>query len=225
MECDLCSDTRRKKKVLICLHTLCLKCVQHQTSFNGEVVCPACTKRTKSRSGVGLLNFLPDCYVDRQGSVSQSTASEHVESRVAEEKLCDECVEDTPATSKCADCNAALCHAHATSHPRSRASYKHAVQQLNSQCVISRSAEHQSAQSCLVHTDKAVQFFCTECNELLCEVCDYAHTSDHKQSLLLIAEAAVNAKATIKAKLGQDASATPVALEEKPDAMTAAVVN
>ena len=157
--------------------------------------------------------------------MSQSTASEHVESRVAEEKLCDECVEDTPATSKCADCNAALCHAHATSHPRSRASYKHAVQQLNSQCVISRIAEHQPVQSCLVHTDKAVQFFCTECNELLCEVCDYAHTSDHKQSLLPIAEAAVKAKATIRAKLGQDASTSPTFLEEKLDAMPTAVDN
>ena len=118
------------------------------TSFNGEVVCPACTKLTKSRSGVQLLDFLPDCYVDSRGSVSQSTASEYVESRVAEEKLCDECVEDTSTTSKCDDCNAVLCDAHATSHPRLRAPYKHNVHKLTSQCEISRSAEHQPAQSC-----------------------------------------------------------------------------
>ena len=212
-------------KVLKCLHTLCLKCVQHQTSFNGEMVCPACTKPTESRSGIRLLNFLPDCYVDSQGSASQSTASEYVESRVAEEKLCDECVEDTPATSKCADCNAVLCDAHATSHPRSRASYKHNVHKLTSQCEISRNAENQPEQSCLVHTSKAVQSFCTECNELLCRVCDYAHTSDHKQFLLPIAEDAVKAKTTIRAKFGQDASTSPTFLEEKLDAMTTAVDN
>ena len=224
MKCYLCGDTRRKKKVLKCLHTLCLKCVQHQISFNGEVVCAACTKPTAPRTGVEVTKFLPDCYVDREDSVSQSTASKHVESRVAEEKLCDECVEDTPATSKCADCNAVLCDAHATPHPRSRASYKHRIQDLNSQSAVSTgSAEDQRAQSCLVHTNKVVEWFCTQCNELLCELCDYAHTSDHKQCLLPIAEATVKAKAAIRAKLGEDACATPAALEEKLDTITAAV--
>ena len=164
--------------------------------------------------------------MDSEDNVPHSAGSEHVESRVAEEKLCDECGEDIPAVAQCADCNATYCHAHATSHPLSRRTFKHRMQELSSQSEVSTSsADDQPAQSCLVHTDKAVESFCTQCNELLCEVCHYAHTSDHKQSLLPIPEAAVKAKAAIRAKLGLDASATPTTLEEKLDAMTAAVDN
>ena len=54
-------------------------------------------------------------------------------------------------------------------------------------------------------------------------MCDYAHTSDHKQSLLPIAAAAIKAKATVRGRLGQDTSAISTFLEEKLDAMTAAV--
>ena len=209
--------------MLKCLHTVCVKCVPQQTSFKGEVICPACTKRTASQSGVDPLKSLPDCYVDSEDNVPHSAGSEHVESRQAEEKLCDECGEDTPAVAQCIDCNATFCHIHAQGHPLSRATLKHRIQELTSQSVVSPSPEDQPAHPCLVHTNKVVQSFCTECNELLCEVCDYAHTSDHKQSLLPIAEAAVNAKATIRAKLGQESCTAPAALEEKLDAMTAAV--
>ena len=211
--------------MLKCLHTVCVKCAPQQTSFRGEVVCPACTKRTSPQSGVDPLKSLPDCYVDSEGIVPHSTGVEPVQSGVAEEKLCDECGEDTPASAQCADCSATLCAAHATTHPLSRATLKHRVRELSGQSVVSVSAEDQPAQPCLVHTDKPVQSFCTQCNELLCEVCDYAHTSDHKQSLLPIAEAAVKAKAIIRAKLAQDASATPPALEEKLDTLTATVDN
>ena len=225
MKCYLCGSTSRKRKVLKCLHTVCVKCVPQQTSFKGEVVCPACTKRTASQSGVDPLKSLPDCYVESEDNVPHSAGREHVESRVAEEKLCDECGEDTPAVAQCTDCNATLCNAHATAHPLSRATLKHRIQELTSQSVVSASPVDQPAHPCLVHTNKLVQSFCTQCNELLCEVCDYAHTSDHKQSLLPIAEAAVKAKAAIRAQLGQDASATPNALEEKLDSMTTAVDN
>ena len=212
--------------MLKCLHTVCVKCVPQQTSFKGEVVCPACTKRTAPQSGVDPLKSLPDCYVDSEGNVPHSAGSEHVETRVAEDKFCDECVEDTPAVAKCADCGVTLCTAHKTAHPLFRGSYKHRVEELSSISEVSTtSADNQPVQSCLVHTDKLVQSFCTQCNELLCEVCDYAHTSDHKQFLLPIAEAAVKAKATIRAKLGQESCTTPAALEEKLDAMTAAVDN
>ena len=226
MKCYLCGSTSRKRKVLKCLHTVCVKCVPQQTSFKGEVVCPACTKRTTPQSGVDPLKSLPDCYVDSEGNVPHSAGSEHVETRVAEDKFCDECVEDTPAVAKCADCGVTLCTAHKTAHPLFRGSYKHRVEELSSISEVSTtSAENQPVQSCLVHTDKLVQSFCTQCNELLCEVCNYAHASDHKQFLLPIAEAAVKAKATIRAKLGQESCTTPAALEEKLDAITAAVDN
>ena len=226
MKCYLCGSTSRKRKVLKCLHTVCVKCVPQQTSFKGEVVCPACTKRTAPQSGVDPLKSLPDCYVDREGNVPHSARSEHVETREAEDKFCDECVEDTPAVAKCADCGVTLCTAHKTAHPLCRGSYKHHVEELSNIFEVSTtSAENQPVQSCLVHTDKLVQLFCTQCNELLCEVCNYAHTSDHKQFLLPIAEAAVKAKATIRAKLGQESCTTPAALKEKLDAMTAAVDN
>ena len=224
MKCYLCGSTSRKRKVLKCLHTVCVKCVPQQTSFKGEVVCPACTKRTAPQSGVDPLKSLPDCYVESEDNVPHRAGREHVESRVAEEKLCDECGEDTPAVAQCADCNVTLCRAHATSHPLSRRTFKHGMREISHQLEVSTgSPEDQPTQPCLVHANKVVQSFCTQCSELLCEVCDYAHTSDHKQSLLPIAEGAVKAKAVIRAKLGQDASATPAALEEKLDAMTAAV--
>ena len=224
MKCYVCGDTRRKRKVLKCLHTVCVKCVPQQTSFKGEVVCPACNKRTASHTGVDPLKSLPDCYVDSEDNIPHRAGSAQVVSRVADEKLCEDCAEDTPAVAKCVDCGVTLCTVHKNGHPLFRGSYKHRIEELSSQFEVSTgSAEGQLAQSCLVHTNKVVQSFCTQCNELLCEVCDYAHTSDHKQSLLPIAEAAVKAKATIRAKLGQDAATTSTVLEQKLDAMTAAV--
>ena len=223
MKCYSCGDVRRQRKVLKCLHPVCVKCVPQHTSFNGEIVCPACTKHTAPQTGVDPLRSLPDCYVDSEASVPRGTDSQRVDGRVAEERLCNECGEDVPAVAECADCDAALCTVHASSHPLSRATFKHRVQELRSQPEVSPSAENQPAQPCVKHSSKAVQSFCTQCNELLCEVCDYAHASDHKQSILPIAEAAVKAKAAIRAKLGQDASAIHTTLEEKFEVATAAV--
>ena len=102
--------------------------------------------------------------------------------------------------------------------PSSGARLRACIPRGRSQC----GAEHQpTSQSCGMHAGSTLHSFCMQCNALLCGVCDHAHTTDHKQSLLPIAEAA--AKTSIRTKLSHGMVDLNANLEEKYEALVAAV--
>eukprot|EP00117_Sycon_ciliatum_P039576 scpid106593/ scgid3141/ len=120
-ECGSCSSSSKHGKLLKCLHSLCVECLEKYISGKGSVGCPECgTVTPPPQGGVPLLQHLPDSNVSSKGN----------EGEAVQKTFCDECVDDTAAVAVCLDCGDNFCTDHARVHPTSRRSYKHKVAAL-----------------------------------------------------------------------------------------------
>eukprot|EP00117_Sycon_ciliatum_P028519 scpid106197/ scgid22907/ len=126
-ECGSCSSSSKHGKLLKCLHSLCVECLEKYISGKGSVGCPECGTTTPPPplAGVPLLQYLPDSDVSSDGVGEEVAAAS-----AGRKKLCDECAEDTAAVAVCLDCGDNFCTDHARVHPTSRRSYKHKVAAL-----------------------------------------------------------------------------------------------
>ena len=121
----------RKRKVLKCLHAVCVACLSCCITYNGIVRCPNCKEETPAplKSAISQFDALADCVVDEE-EVRESNAAE-AGVATCKDTCCDECFEERRAESKCVDCGAHFCPDHASVHPKSRAFYKHRLVQNN----------------------------------------------------------------------------------------------
>eukprot|EP00117_Sycon_ciliatum_P047397 scpid107073/ scgid33853/ len=127
-ECGSCSSSSKHGKLLKCLHSLCVECLEKYISGKGSVGCPECGTTTPPPplAGVPLLQYLPDSDVSSEG-VGEAVAA----ASAGPKKLCDDCAEDTAAVTVCTDCNDSFCATHAELHPTFRRTYKHNVVPLS----------------------------------------------------------------------------------------------
>eukprot|EP00117_Sycon_ciliatum_P005042 scpid99538/ scgid9152/ len=127
-ECGSCRSSSKHGKLLKCLHSLCVECLEKYISGKGSVGCPECGTTTPPPplAGVPLLQYLPDSDVSSDGVGEEVAAAS-----AGRKKLCDECAEDTGAVAVCMDCSDSFCAMHAEVHPTFRRTYKHKVVPLS----------------------------------------------------------------------------------------------
>ena len=206
LKCASCKGGKGKGKLLKCLHGLCVACLQQCVTFKGSLRCPACLEKTPPPKQAGLRN-LPDVVLAGTDLDSADTGATCEAPEIAS---CDECMDEKPAVHRCSVCSLNFCDTHATVHSTSRLYHEHDLQDLNdimsATSPLSLSSTRQSDQYCLIHPSKMMTSYCTQCKDLLCELCESQHNPSHKQSILTIAEAATNIRdhLTIRFDLGVD---------------------
>ena len=109
---------------------------------------------------------------------------------------CEECTDDTPATSSCTDCQADLCSAHAETHPHVKRTRGHKVRPKKSSASSPKvGGRPKSRARCSLHTAEELTHFCKRCLDLSCALCLKRKVhADHPDDLLSITEAADNAR-------------------------------
>ena len=190
--CVACQKSDTKSKLLRCLHTLCIVCLEKSISQKNTVTCPGCSKETPS-PGEGRTHFLclPDSCTGEEDSDSTS------ETKVVN---CDECVKDTLATASCNECHCQLCEVHAKGH---------ALSKLTSHHQITPMTVHQPGSSakgkkhpCPLHTTRHVVEFCIRCHQVLCEVCRCStQHQEHQEAILSLEEANKKARLALEPTL------------------------
>ena len=93
------------------------------------------------------------------------------------------------------------CQTHAESHPLSRATYQHKLEILGSIGSADLIIREQAGEKCPLHSTKEVRSFCSHCPQLLCQLCEIVHPSEHNQGILPVSEAASQAKLALTARL------------------------
>ena len=203
--CAFCHQGNRKRKVLKCLHAVCVACLSRCITYNGIVQCPNCKEETPAplKSAISQFDALADCVVDEEEVRESNTAEAGV--ATCKDTCCDECFEETPAESKCVDCGAHFCPDHASVHPKSRAFYKHRLVDLPEQSSPARHSSSASSDSlyCPLHPTEQLESYCSCCRDLLCGTCLPAHNQDHEKYVRPVAEAAKEARKMIKGILGE----------------------
>ena len=136
LECSICSEEFKDPRILPCIHTFCLVCLEKagQNKQPGDIMpCPVCrTEFTVPDQGfIGIpKNFFMETLKDVNSSISQGLASSNNFTPGSKNVVCDACLEDADgsahsAVMSCVTCKQNLCDDWGMWHKRNKASKEH----------------------------------------------------------------------------------------------------
>ena len=176
-ECPICQDECTNPKLLPCVHTFCLKCIQQYVNGKrvGDVMpCPVCRKS----------------FIIPQGGITQLPLNFYISKLIECRKLsqgtfngamCDICTvekekdPDKMAKWQCVNCSERLCVQCHRVHQKQRATKSHIIIELGN-----KETEHllQCRPSfCDRHIDEQIKLHCRDCKKVVCMMC---YALEHK---------------------------------------------
>jgi len=185
-ECSLCKDVFTDPRVLPCVHTYCLKCIQDfsKDKLPGDKVpCPTCRGQfTIPENG---LDGLPRNYfVEKMLSVLELTS---VEAQSTPCNMCtyratSEAAKIDPATAYCLQCQEAFCEPCASGHRKQKMSRDHKLLAIGDGVKPEDLYAQYPPANCDKHVDEALKIYCNECRLVVCMMCYIKDHSSHKCS-------------------------------------------
>lgn len=174
---NLTAAGRVEAKVLPCLHSVCGPCLEQLIEDsqacveNGQqsIICPVCEGSHEVMNYHKYMgNFPVNTSID-QARIGQQQSIE-----------CDECIEGQVAIVYCSQCVLNLCNPCAAHHRRGRVTSQHALVGLTG----SKDVRTTRAAFCAVHPSLQYEFFCEDCNIVICRVCVAEYHQAHSYKLI-----------------------------------------
>ena len=193
--CSVCRDTFTDPKVLPCLHSFCLHCLnelQRTSGRVGQIICPECRREFRI-AGTGTPDQLPTNF--RLNSLLDVLAIQECNSTGVN---CGNCDKRSAQCFYCFQCSVFWCEDCITAHNIIRANKGHRVLALKDfkdqdiEDVIKRPAFCQKEH----HENEELKFFCKDCKVPICNTCVVTLHDGHAKAPL--AEAANERKLRVK---------------------------
>ena len=211
MLCGLCRkppvDT--SPKLLPCLHSFCLKCLQERFSEQQQEKTPSTTASSSSNPiprlkcptcgqeflvpPKGVVGFLDNQFVlENLGKLQRKQENAR--------RSCTSCEDNSTASSFCLNCSDWLCDACVSAHQRVRVTKDHKIQ---SEAEYLENSESANAKPifCFTHPTESLKLFCANCEKLTCRDCQLLEHKDHKYQF--IKEAAQSYKDNLRGQLNR----------------------
>ncbi|XP_038053645.1 E3 ubiquitin-protein ligase TRIM56-like [Patiria miniata] len=175
LECPICCCRFTDPKLLDCLHSCCLNCldelISRQQPKAGEITCPFC-RRVTAVPDTGLQG-LPNCFF-LSSLVDEFNKQERLLGDApADTRSCEECDEGLEAVSRCLDCDGNICQKCLDVHRKLKSTKKHRIvnfDQSRSQVPLADLRKKDWLQ-CHKHTNQELCFYCETCETLACAKC------------------------------------------------------
>ncbi|CAH1785483.1 unnamed protein product [Owenia fusiformis] len=186
LTCPICLEQFTDPKVLPCLHTFCLGCVdtwatKHQNGT--KLPCPVCKEEMDIPDG-GLKAIKPNFLFNTlHDALSMSKDG------VTDEQFCDICCEDgenVKAEKRCMDCDEHLCQNCTKLHLRMKSSRHHKMILLTGD--VAKDVKHTIAALpersvyCEKHPQEVLKYFCKDDSCVICSTCYVTTHSGHSCS-------------------------------------------
>jgi len=186
-ECPICAEELTDARVLPCIHTFCLKCLQgymKNTKPGDKRPCPLCRQHFAVPDG-GLPKLLRNYFVEKVLQVKKLAyrlSTDDVE--------CDLCGEDKDTSSAnsngkatvfCTVCSKNMCARCFSYHKKFKANASHRVIGLNEQ-LKSEDLMKFPESSCDKHSEESIKLYSFECKLAVCMMCFAEEHSSHKCS-------------------------------------------
>ncbi|XP_022108461.1 transcription intermediary factor 1-alpha-like [Acanthaster planci] len=183
LECSICSCRFKEPKLLDCLHSFCLKCLQelrhHHDPDSTKLTCPLCRRDTQLKgNGVAAL---PNHFT-LGALVEEFTMQEQLLEGQGLEIKCQNCEEGNKAISRCSDCDSFFCLECNKAHRRMamlRAHEVNTLAQLQSGEISFKSKLRKQVPKCGKHPDQNVNIYCNTCEKLECTTCSLLDHAKH----------------------------------------------
>ena len=190
-ECAICVSDIVDARVLPCVHTFCLKCIEKwsQKENTGEKVsCPICREVFEIPEG-GITALPKNCFVEKLLDVKKLSTT-----LSRGDVVCDICCDakeksgeraTKKATVYCIECRHNMCEQCCNCHQKLRFSGGHKLIELDSELNVDELLL-KCPEVCDKHMDECTKIYCFDCKEAVCMMCyiesHHKHTcSDVKQ--------------------------------------------
>ncbi|XP_071787425.1 uncharacterized protein [Asterias amurensis] len=181
IECPICLSRFTDPKILDCLHSFCLKCLQKlidkQDPKTDFIICPMCKKETSIPDG-GLSDLLSCFFLS--SLIDDVINLEGQKEDINPVSTCEGCDEGIEAVSRCVDCDANYCKTCLENHAKLKVIRHHEiVNAVGSSNERPKDKDKTETQKCRKHTDQELCFYCDTCELLVCLKCA---VFDHRAS-------------------------------------------
>ena len=171
--CAVCLDTmiERSPRILSCLHTFCLRCLQALPVSGSCLECPTCRRKTTLENED--VNKLPVNFMLIQ-------MQEHIQRLLCnKESVCHLC-RSSFAQQKCRNCTHLLCNSCIDKHSELEQFKNHSFEQI-----------------CQIHPEGIQSYICLKCVEPVCSLCILINHSEHEKDVKTCNNGIVSLKANI----------------------------
>ena len=217
-KCSSCSNLFKDPRMLPCLHTFCLQCIQKESEIQGAkeaLKCPMPTCGEKVTLPEGRIDKFPlDLRKAHEAEIAR--CSEKLETG---KEACDVCVRmEGPAVAFCVNCCEFLCKLCEAHHRSARKSQKHDVVMVDENSKSNKENEQYSLEKsfqeppmpCAIHTDEVLKFYCEKCEELICRDCMELSHNEHRSEYNRVEAIAAKVMESLKACAENNQSAVAV---------------
>ena len=165
LKCSICLELFSDPRVLPCLHTYCLKCLQGLVSDQkSDLSCPQCRARHEIPKG-GVTNFLCDISI-----LPELEAAKVDTIKKEETKICGLCTSGEVAVGYCRDCGEYLCECcYGPVHKKIKLFFTHEISSANASSLSSHNIIQPALCSC--HPKYELEIFCKTCDRVVCCKC------------------------------------------------------
>ena len=170
LKCSICLELFSDPRVLPCLHTYCLKCLQGLVSDQkSDISCPQCRAKHEIPKR-DVANFLCDL------SILPELEAAKADMRKKEEtKICGLCISGEVAVGYCRDCNEYLCECcRDIVHKKVKLFATHKISSVDASPLNSHSIIQPALCSC--HPKYELEIFCNTCDRAVCSLCMFEAT-------------------------------------------------
>ncbi|XP_022095805.1 uncharacterized protein LOC110982002 [Acanthaster planci] len=225
LDCPICAKNFKEPKILDCLHSVCLECLQKlpvgRDSESPILTCPVCGSQTKVEEPADL----PD-HLTLSALVEEGTVKEWLHGHQGSEIRCQTCEKKSPAMWRCMDCDKCLCQECRGAHDQMAAAPHniYSLAQLHSGEVAYKSKLREYVPYCAKHPDQRADVYCAMCKQLLCGLCAEVDHRDHSHSVETLSEASAKCRRNL-AELAGAAEKHRVVFARAADEMTKSLLH
>ena len=176
MTCPVCALLFREPKILPCLHSFCMPCLESLVSFDAQhrssLICPQCRRRVQI-PGEGVSSLQTNLFAQNMLTVIA------LDNSSVNQISCENCISKEPPVSRCTLCRKFLCNFCTTAHRRSRDTVDHQLSSLEDvrSCLPGELAK---PLFCSVHKKEKLVLYCESCQCSVCRDCTMMEHRSHK---------------------------------------------
>src|SRR5688572_5571580 len=187
--CCICTEVYTDPKVLPCIHTFCMKCIQ-ETGLRAnkgpgdEMPCPICRRPFKIPQE-GFPGLSKHFFIEKL--IQLANVSDQVSSSRA---LCDVCVEENKeegravraADTFCVDCKQKYCAECCRQHRKFKLNQNHKLVEINEHDTGQNLMTDSASSVCESHGEMVLDVYCADCKAIVCAICFFDQHNGHKGS-------------------------------------------
>jgi len=185
-ECPIFTEVYTDPRVLPCVHTYCLKCIEKWSNDKqpgDELVCPLCRKEFTVPSN-GVADLAKNFFVN---NLLQMKELSSVDSKTSPCAICSvieggESEVQIVASVYCVECQMKLCWKCEQGHKVIKSTRSHRLIEIGEKVSMETISKSMPSSFCDQHEDEVLKIYCFHCKMAICTMCFIKSHNGHKCS-------------------------------------------